>query len=333
MRPLNGAEITNSSLTKAVKVADLVYFDGPIVSLYRNEQSENLLFCWVDRDDDYQRWLAAKVSDSQLEAYLKREVPLLELIKGPKDQFLYVVDFAELGQPNSVMIVSPKGLPSEYLPAEDSFYDDEPVLSKSAPREERIPIEGDWTFDDLSSFPNLYASIYSLTYFSRKGAPQGAFEKYPMRDGFSSVHFFNAIKEQVPKSDKSQLRALRYASPGAIVFKLDPEVATLVRKIYTHSKEHHGDIGRSYAATHKILHERKLLGADAMNVKLDKKDSDYLVQLGRDFAKELGLEYQSILDRSSGPLMAIKIVLAFYRRLLKFGQFETEGKMRVPVVS
>jgi len=333
MHALNGAGITNSSLTQAVKVADLVYFDGPIVCLYRNEQRENLLYSWVDSDDECQRWIVTRVSDVQLDDYVNKKSPLAALIAGPKDQFLYVADIDKHGRYRSVTIVSPGGLPPEYVPADDSYYDDEPMLSESAPREERIPIEGDWTFDDLSSFPNLYASIYSLAYFTRKGAPGDAFEAYPMRDGFSSVHFFNTIREQVPAEDRSELRALSYASPGAIVFKLDPDVASLVRQIYRRSKERHEDIARNYSATYKILKELKLLGADATKVNIDRKGSDFLVKLGNDFARELGLEYKPILERANGPLMALKIVLAFHRRLLKLGEFETTGKIRVPVVS
>ena len=322
MQILSGAKIQNSNLGEAVKVADLIYFEGPLLSLFRSRLSENLLFYWCDNSGTHNRWLVVKVSDATLDRYLTRDMPLSHIIQNPKDQFLYAVDVSNQGVYDSVIIVSPLSLPAEYIPDETSYYLDTPIRVNDGPREERIAIDGDWDFEDLSKFPSLYSSIYSLIYLAQPSAGNATegrpFEAFPLRDGFSSVHFFNSLKDAVPADDKSEFRAMSYASPGAIVFKLDPEVASIVRGVYNRFKASPEDFWTEYKTIHKTLKEANYLGADVMTIALDPAMDDYLKRLGRQFSEELGgLDYDTILAKSVNSLMAIKIILGFFRRLAR----------------
>lgn len=47
MKTINGFSI-NFDFSKLIKVADLIYHDGPLLSHYVSNKGENYLFYWVD---------------------------------------------------------------------------------------------------------------------------------------------------------------------------------------------------------------------------------------------------------------------------------------------
>lgn len=49
MKTINGFSI-NFDFSKLIKVADLIYHDGPLLSHYVSNKGENYLFYWVDVD-------------------------------------------------------------------------------------------------------------------------------------------------------------------------------------------------------------------------------------------------------------------------------------------
>lgn len=54
MKTINGFSI-NFDFSKLIKVADLIYHDGPLLSHYVSNKGENYLFYWVDVDNEYNR--------------------------------------------------------------------------------------------------------------------------------------------------------------------------------------------------------------------------------------------------------------------------------------
>ena len=105
------------------KTADLITFDGPLLSHFKNENDDGYLFYWCDADDVYNRWLVFRTTDKQLSRYLKKETPLRDMIQNPSDGFLYAVDIDDALQYENVRMVYPHSLPNTYLPAADSYYD------------------------------------------------------------------------------------------------------------------------------------------------------------------------------------------------------------------
>lgn len=41
-------------------VSDLMYYDGPLLSVYADEMGFEHLVFWVDQNDDYNTWLTSK---------------------------------------------------------------------------------------------------------------------------------------------------------------------------------------------------------------------------------------------------------------------------------
>lgn len=107
------------------KVAELVYFDGPLLSQWRDPEGNNYLYYWCDVDENYNRWLVLPVPSEMLEGYLCGEEVLRTLIKNPIGERAYLVDIDSNGNERKVKKIAVSDLPEDYLPSEDSYYDPE----------------------------------------------------------------------------------------------------------------------------------------------------------------------------------------------------------------
>ena len=114
------------------KIADLIYFEGPLLSHYVSSKGDDYLFYWVDRDESDNRWLVLRVSLASLQKYMAGEVSLLQLISSPNDGYLYQVDVDDAVCYHNVKLVQPADLPEDYLPAADSYYAFEPIPAEDA---------------------------------------------------------------------------------------------------------------------------------------------------------------------------------------------------------
>lgn len=59
---------------------DLLYYDGPILSLFRDENKKPFLFYWVDFTTTHNTWLVCSPSEDRLKGYLEGSVDLRDLI-------------------------------------------------------------------------------------------------------------------------------------------------------------------------------------------------------------------------------------------------------------
>jgi hypothetical protein len=109
-------------------IADLIYFDGPILSLLKNNKDDYYFYCWSDGDDQFNRWLVFRITSPDLHLYLEeKEITLRQLILHPVDGFLYSADIDNDLNYHNVMFVEPANLPDSYLPTENTYYKFEPI--------------------------------------------------------------------------------------------------------------------------------------------------------------------------------------------------------------
>lgn len=105
-----------------IKVADLIYYDGPLLSHYMSSKGENYLFYWVDVDDECNRWMIVRTDIFSIQQYLEKKITLHSIITHPNDGFVYMVDIDNDIQYHNIKVVSIDDLPEEYTPMENSYY-------------------------------------------------------------------------------------------------------------------------------------------------------------------------------------------------------------------
>lgn len=121
MKTINGFNI-KFDFSKLTKVADLIYFDGPLLSHYMSEKGDNYLFHWVDSDDDYNRWIVIRTDIISIQQYLEKKINLRYLTTEANDGFVYSVDIDDELNYTNIKLVSIEDLPEDYVPTEESYY-------------------------------------------------------------------------------------------------------------------------------------------------------------------------------------------------------------------
>ena len=139
------------------KIADLIFFDGPLLSHYVSSKGDDYLFYWVDRDDNDNRWLVLRVSLANLQKYIGKGITLRELIENPNDGYLYSVDVNNDVNYHDVKLVQPAALPEEYLPEADSYYAFAPIPVEGA--EEMMTYELTIPYKERSRFEEIIHKV------------------------------------------------------------------------------------------------------------------------------------------------------------------------------
>lgn len=127
METVKGIPIKSDWLKDLVKVSDLIYYDGPLLSHYQSLSGEDYLFYWVDTDDTFNRWLIINISIVKLQDYLNRKISLLNLITELDAGLVYKVDIDNDIQYHNFELLYIHELPESYLPNKNSFYSFEPL--------------------------------------------------------------------------------------------------------------------------------------------------------------------------------------------------------------
>lgn len=139
------------------KIADLIYFEGPLLSHFVSDKGDDYLFYWVDKDEKDNRWLVLRVSLANLQRYMGKDISLRELIENPNDGYVYQVDIDDAINYHNVKLVQPADLPEDYLPTADSFYTFEPVPTLDA--DEMMTYELTIPFKERSRFEEFLLEI------------------------------------------------------------------------------------------------------------------------------------------------------------------------------
>ncbi|MEK8016555.1 MAG: DUF6575 domain-containing protein [Candidatus Parabeggiatoa sp.] len=129
METLKGFKLDKFTL-KLEHIADLISFNGPLLSLFENDFGENYFYCWCDVDERYNRWLVFRVSYEQLRRYLMEQISLHDLTLNPVEGFVYCLDIDNALQYQNVYLLRPTNLPEMYIPSTDSYYDLESELEE-----------------------------------------------------------------------------------------------------------------------------------------------------------------------------------------------------------
>lgn len=125
MEKIKGYIVNEFPYKDLKKVSDLQFFEGPILSHYKDSENRDILFYWVDFDLTFNRWLVFSVNEEELYRYLKGKLSLKNLLDSKKSDFVFTVDIdSELAYKN-IHIISQEELHPKYIPEEKSYYENE----------------------------------------------------------------------------------------------------------------------------------------------------------------------------------------------------------------
>jgi hypothetical protein len=121
MKELNGYALP-FDFSKLTKKVDLIEMDGPLLSLYQNEQGECFLFYWVDADEQSNRWMLIRVQPDILLSYLRHEIPLRQVLVNPSDAIIWFSDRDASGEWHHTRCMEASSIPEDYLPEPDAVH-------------------------------------------------------------------------------------------------------------------------------------------------------------------------------------------------------------------
>jgi hypothetical protein len=105
-----------------IKQGDLLYHEGPLLSVFKDALSDNFyLYKWSDCDDKAHRWLVFKVSVKGLKSFFDGQISIRHLILA--QPFSYFLDLDNQLEPVNIALVASANIPKNYLPEEDSYFD------------------------------------------------------------------------------------------------------------------------------------------------------------------------------------------------------------------
>lgn len=322
-------------------ITDLIYFEGPIVSLYKGGQEQDFFYYWCENTDVANRWLVIPVDRDEITRYVSKELSLYSLIVSCP--IVTLIDTANDGDVMIAYSLTNSSLPDSYIPPRDSFFDVELCPSESYRQlitsSYVIDIDKRWFFEEFSEVEKLFTQLYSFMYALDNAGGivsiakvQNAFEQYPWRGGFSAVNFYNDLRSSVPSFHEPEVESIQYASPGTIKLELLAPVAFSTGAVLNHLLENADAAKFAYDDARKYLKQAGLLkieNSDTYESLLTKATlstiNDHLHDLGR--AMNVVDIVEKIQTLTNNPLVAIKILLSFYRRAVKLNRFQAEGKL------
>ncbi len=355
MEKLVGEKVKNSAFKGQQWIADLIYHEGPYLSLFRGDRRSDLMVLWVDCDNQRDRWVSFDVGGSDLSNYLSGSLSLKELIDQQAEFIFFHTANGE--RKNSLLKVYRENFPDAYQPSEGSYWDSslatEDTLSLIKEKVGRydLGLDGEsWYVDDLSSslkiYRQLYAFHYALSNLARKairGAVATALSGLAWRGGFSTVNWYKSLHDITPIMHRLRIKELRYASPGHIALEVIPsvskDVASAVGKL--------GDLQTLanskilYSEIYAFLRKHGLISLDARDiasftpeVKKTMKANGVFDEISR-FLNEImmlyGVEHakSELLQAGAEELGLLKAMLGYHRRAIQLAEYVADGSLQL----
>ena len=332
MNKLKGKKVSKKDLQHRW-IEDIIYFDGPLLSLLKASTIQDYFYYWCDSNNYYNRWMAIPVTRQDILDYKSGKITTLELCN--KNNELLFVDINSDLEAKKGVIVLYDDIPEEYIPPTESYYD--PDLSPSgcigqSPEMYDLQLDGSWYLDELVGIPRLYSQLYSFMYtlknISKDSVSNNAhriFSTYPWKGGFSTVNFFNDLSSVIPSFHEPRVNSIEYASPGQIELELLKDVASSIKHMVNTSFKNKDELQKEAKNIKSFMAQHKLSKIDGNSEDLNLNDNIrvHLENKIFTFSHLMGIDQHAkkITNLSGNELVSIKIILSIYRRNLKLFDF------------
>ena len=344
---IKGTDVDGRAFPDYTWNADLISFDGPLLSLYRRDVGgQDALFFWLDTDNRKNRWGVVELTRSSLRDYLQGNLSLRTIIK--QADFVYVFNVGVKRRTNIQWL---RSLPDFYLPKPESYLypeistDEAKALTEEAVSAYKLLLSGDDLYvDDLAVIPKLYQQLYSFHY------GLGHLNRVAVRDklastvrdwkgGFSSVHLFSGMKAVIPSIHRARVSNLQYASPGHIGMELLPDMARKISEVVS-SLDGEGiqRMEHAYSSCYRYFRDEKISGFEEG----DERRVDTLTPVQLQKIKDIVIYFvQNLKMPSVGQafeameidvLGQLRAILAYYRRLRQLHSYVVSGTLKIPAI-
>lgn len=311
----------------------LLEYERPLVISAQDSKGRTYVGVNFEEEENGYYFYFAQIRESTLKQFREGSCDLLYALTHKRlGKYRYGISWGEIS--NEIQTHIFNDLKPENLPKPGLFI---PAPEKSGTTELReVKIDGRWGINDLRKFSDsvqdCYAFVFALTKRGSDTTQQKIielFRKYPWRGGYSSVNFFDDLYKTIPFKDRATISSIQYASPGEIVLNMDGEVANAISNLVQSINKEDDCASSCYSEVHKWLREQGWLGKSARDLRLNPRNRKELLRNSSRLATAFGLSSQvdHILNLSkSDPLGAVKILLAYYRRLKRLADYVATGK-------
>ncbi|MCS4236659.1 hypothetical protein [Stenotrophomonas sp. BIGb0135] len=323
--------------------ADLVFYDGPLVSLFKKDD-DDFIFFWVDADSRHNRWVVTPVGRGDLAQYLEARLSLRAIID--KAELLLVFEATKQAQRKNARTIVPSKLLAEYMPDQDSFLY-ESIATEAALQlasadvgKYRIALDGELYIDDIATVPRVYQQLYSFHYgLGNLGRPavRTTLNRFltSWKGGINAVNIFTGLRGVTPSIHRARVLELHYASPGHIELELLKEFAADIARTCQQIVpiESYRKSEKLYSDIYVYFRKEQLSGFDSdggsashrltpmQSKALSGFVDEYFDIVNWDRYKN---EFQGLgLD----PLTQLRMLLAYYRRLRVLRRYSVQGKI------
>lgn len=322
-------------------VEDILYFEGPILSILKGSTTQDFFYYWCDADNRYNRWMCLPVSRQEIINYKSGYITILDICNS-RESVVFVDIDAKL-EPQRGVEVALDSIPEEYLPPKESFFDVDLSPSNDfliEPELYDLKLDGDWYLEELMRLPKTYSQLYSFVYtlknMMRVSVSSNAskiFSNYPWKGGFSTVNFYKDLDAVIPSFHEPKVESIHYASPGQIRLELLKPVSLSVEGIVNTCFENEAKLKDHYKIIADFMRRKELSKVDGSDPDLIINESDkiFLSKGISTFSKLMNLsEHEADIVRVSGnELVAIKIIMSVYRRVSKLFGFMEKGMLKL----
>jgi hypothetical protein len=123
METLNGKILDIQLQNSFVRVVDIMNFEGPLLTLFQDKNNNSLyLFDWVDKNNEYNRWLVYLCDPFKLKEYINGKISHFDLFMS-NDSYCYKIDIDENINWSQPQFILKKDLPASYYPSKTSFFE------------------------------------------------------------------------------------------------------------------------------------------------------------------------------------------------------------------
>lgn len=111
------------------KVGDLLYFDGPLMSIFSDSNNMAYIYDWAESNSYFNRWLVYQIDTELLSDYIYGKATHFQLLNNPQNNIIFIVDKDTEGTISNCIICSPSSLPYEYLPQNDLKFEEDDAVN------------------------------------------------------------------------------------------------------------------------------------------------------------------------------------------------------------